>query len=187
MDNAHQTAAAKKPDPQELVDAIFPQKNIRKLKELLKKGADPNARVLFGGIPVFTAIINGGEESVDILKLLVAHGADLETVRKGVGFTPLMQAANNLKPDVVAFLLEHDVDLHKRTPDGRTALDIASQHRETDIANMLREAIETRARRLCEAETAAVTEKERLRHETVVTKQQHLQKTQRKLILRRSI
>ena len=62
--------------------------------------------------------------SLDILKLLVANGADVNRVSKNDGRSPLHIACLQTRPDVVVWLLEHGADVTKLNNQGKTALDL---------------------------------------------------------------
>ena len=75
-----------------------------------------------------TASLNQGPSSVDIAKILIADGADVNAKSKK-GVTPLMVAAAHDNPPLVSLLLQKGADPKIKTPDGKTALDIAKDNR----------------------------------------------------------
>src|SRR4051812_43514020 len=130
-----QTTAAQKPDPQELVTAIYIG-DMDRIKDLLAQSADPDAVSALGSSPALVAIMNGKtNQKIEILKLLISYGADMEIRRKKYEWTPLMQAANNDCVDVVSLLLGHGVNIDKKDKDGLTALDIAEKNNHYEIAD----------------------------------------------------
>ena len=98
-------------------------KSLEEIKELLKKGADVNAKDKFGRTALMKAAIIG---QLDVVKYLVEHGADLEA-KDGYGSTALMMSATWGELDVVKCLAEHGADLEAKDGDGRTALIIAAK------------------------------------------------------------
>jgi quinoprotein dehydrogenase-associated probable ABC transporter substrate-binding protein len=75
-----------------------------------------------------TASLNQGPSSVDIARILIADGADVNAKSKK-GVTPLMVAAAHDNPPLVSLLLQKGADPKIKTPDGKTALDIAKDNR----------------------------------------------------------
>ncbi len=66
-----------------------------------------------------------------ICSMLIAHGADVNTVADG-GVTALMLAAQNAKLDVVALLLKNGAKAGMKDSGGKTALDHATTAEITD-------------------------------------------------------
>jgi ankyrin repeat protein len=120
------------------------------VKDLLKKGADPNAQTVDGARPL---LIAAKLRNSDLIRILIENGADVNGKDRN-GMTPLMAAAsmgqaknaevligagadlnamdNNritalmwatLKgfPDVVKILLARGADVHGKTKEGLTA------------------------------------------------------------------
>jgi ankyrin repeat protein len=92
-----------------------------RVKELLKKGANPNTKDVFGRTPLHEAASEG---SVDVVKLLLEHGAD-PNIQDEVGWTPLHSAALWGHDDVVKLLLVYGADPTVKDKDERTPLDLA--------------------------------------------------------------
>jgi len=68
---------------------------------------------------------------LDMVKLLIANGADVNAVAEG-GETPLMLAALNEKQDVVDYLLAHGAKAKPKDAKGQTALDYAQKGKVED-------------------------------------------------------
>ena len=84
-----------------------------RIREALEGGADPEARELFGGTPMLSAVEN---RRLDVIRLLVEAGAEPDTPRLGMDeFTPLHAAAQRDNLDTVLLLLELGADARKRT------------------------------------------------------------------------
>ena len=93
-------------------------KSLEEIKELLKKGADLEAKDGDGDTALVGAATRG---QLDVVKCLVELGADLEA-KDGDGRTALMMAASWGELDVVKFLVEHGADVNAKGEGGRTAL-----------------------------------------------------------------
>lgn len=92
--------------------------NVQRIHELLKAGADLEARDLDGHTPLLVAVSMEQSEAVD--RLLEA-GADLSTRDYG-GNTALHIAAQASNPDLTARLLEANANPNIRNEQGRTPL-----------------------------------------------------------------
>ncbi len=107
--------------------------NIEIIQLLLQAGANPNS----GGIddpPLHRAI---QMERIDIIEILIKAGANLNQ-RNASNFTPLMEAANNGKFEMVKFLVETGkVYINAKDEDGETALDKARYWGYEEIINYL--------------------------------------------------
>ncbi len=68
-----------------------------------------------------------GAEPVDIAKLLIEKGADVNATTS-LDETPLMFAAANDNSPLIGLLVQKKADMDAKTKDGKTALDIAKEH-----------------------------------------------------------
>ena len=101
---------------------------------LLKNGARIDQRGAHGLTPLISAARSG---AIHAIRMLAAHGADLN-VRAGVnGWTPLMHAIHKLRVDSVGALLDAGADVNARSPDGMTPLMMASSYGYTEIVEIL--------------------------------------------------
>lgn len=95
------------------------------VQELLKGGANPNVR--HGG----AALVEGsfwGPEHLEIVKLLLDAGADINQT-SSAGWTPLIAAAApGNRPNLVDFLLSRGANVNLKSEEGRTALIYAVRH-----------------------------------------------------------
>jgi ankyrin repeat protein len=74
---------------------------------------------------------------IDAVKKLLAEGTDVNEVAisgPAEGYTCLMMASRNKRPDLVEFLIEHGADINIKEGDGETALSLAEK--EDDIEMM---------------------------------------------------
>ena len=108
-------------------------KSLEEIKELLKKGADLEAKDKDGITALIEAVSCG---MLDVVKCLAEHGADLEAKDK-YGNTALMKAAYKGQLDVVKCFVELGADLEAKDKDGRTALMEAAFWGKLDVVKCL--------------------------------------------------
>ncbi|TDA41701.1 MAG: hypothetical protein DSO07_03190 [Thermoproteota archaeon] len=115
-----------------LIIAVY-QRDLEKVKELLDRGADVNAKDIFGDTPLHIAARNG---HLDIVKLLLERGADVNA-RNESGDTPLTAAAANGHLDVVRFLVNRGADIDARNDSDCTPLHIAAIRGHLNVVKFL--------------------------------------------------
>ena len=101
---------------------------------LLEAGANPNATHLPAGETALLRCASTG--SVEAVKSLVAHGADVNAKEAG-GQTPLMWALEQRHPEVVRVLVDHGADVNAISAGGFTALLFAARHGDVDSGRLL--------------------------------------------------
>ena len=74
--------------------------------------------------------------SVDVLRILIEAGANVNATQHG-GYTPLLQAAAAGKKDLVILLLQHGARLDCLCDQGKSAIDYAKERGHTEIADTL--------------------------------------------------
>ena len=109
--------------------------DVRKVRELLDRGANVNARDEYGWTPLHLAAYRGYAE---VARLLLDRGANVDA-RDDVGDTPLHWAAHDGHLDVVELLLEHGADVNARAKDGATPLHAAAVNGRVDVVELLLE------------------------------------------------
>lgn len=102
-----------------------------KVQSLLKAGADPNARNIFG----LTALMQGSQ--VDTAQALLDGGADVNAKHREHGGTALDGAALNGYTDKVQVLLARGADVNAKDNYGVTALMLAASRGPTEIVRAL--------------------------------------------------
>jgi ankyrin repeat protein len=80
--------------------------------------------------------LNQGPSSVEIAKLLIAKGGNVNARSKG-GVTPLMVAAAHDNAVLAGVLIQSGADIGAKTAAGKTALDIAKANRNASAAQQI--------------------------------------------------
>jgi hypothetical protein len=107
---------------------------IRLLDNLLAAGADPDAQVSSGQSALGAAAAAGQTATA---RALIARGAHVDTRTPLTFDTPLTEAAQMNRLDMVRLLLDSDADVNARDVLGRTALDWARENSNADMAQLL--------------------------------------------------
>ena len=109
--------------------------DVNLVKELLEKGANPNAKDRFNQTPLHFAARHG---HVEVVKLLLEYKADPNAKDKD-SVTPLHAAASNGRVDVVKLLLEYGADPKVEDKDGDTPLDLARKRGHREVVFLIEE------------------------------------------------
>jgi ankyrin repeat protein len=129
-------ALAAPPDDAGLVDAAAHGDTTR-ITRLLASGGSVNAVVPgrdgFDLTPVAAAVLH---DHLPAVKLLVAHGADLES-HSYAGQTPLLLAARYDHREIAEFLIARHADLNARPADGLTPLMYAALNGDMALVKLL--------------------------------------------------
>ena len=102
---------------QQMVEAAFVCDLVR-VRTLLARGADPNARDEDGRTPLFSAVLGG---SVALLGLLLESRADVNA-RDGRGATALHVAAEEVLFEAATLLVGRGADVNAQDDEGNTPL-----------------------------------------------------------------
>ncbi len=109
--------------------------NFEKVKELINKGADIEAKDNNGYTSLIWASSNGHS---DVVKVLLEKGADIEA--KNVdGDTSLIWASYRGCSEAVKLLLEKGADIEAKDEDGQTSLMWASRRGHSEVVELLLE------------------------------------------------
>jgi ankyrin repeat protein len=101
----------------ELADAAFIC-DVARVRDLLTRGADPDARNDEGRPPLVSAVLGG---SLPLLEVLLDGGADVNATDPH-GWTPLHFAAQEVLPDMAARLVARGADINAQDEEGNTPL-----------------------------------------------------------------
>jgi cytohesin len=117
-----------------VIDAIN-RGDLNRIKELVSKGADVNARV--GGVtPLLYAAVRGQKE---IAEFLISKGSDVnveDDLDEG-GRTALMHATLNGHVEIVDLLISKGADIDAKSREGKTALLYALWNKKKEITSLL--------------------------------------------------
>jgi ankyrin repeat protein len=106
--------------------------DLPRVKALLAKGTDVNAKNANGATALFGASYYG---NLDVVQALLAKGADINA--RSNGATALFVASQEGHFPVVQVLLAKGADVNANASDGRTALDAAKGGGHTDVVDLL--------------------------------------------------
>jgi len=104
------------------------------VKTLIDHSADPNLARSSGETPLMTAAHSG---NVDVVKLLLAHDANVNAKENTRGQTALMLSVAENHEDVARVLIENHADVKARSKNRFTAFQFAVQQGNLAIARML--------------------------------------------------
>lgn len=107
-----------------------------KVRSLLARGANPNAREINGRGPLWWACTS--DRRLEIARLLIARGANINA-RDKEGKTPLMIAAQG-NMQILKLLLSKGANIHLKDNKGQTAFKIATRYHWREIAKVLKQA-----------------------------------------------
>lgn len=115
------------------LSAFFGHRNVVEL--VLAHGANPN---LPSHNSQHVAPLNSAAagQHIEIARVLIAHGADVNARQTG-GFVPLHSAAQNGQIEMIRLLIEHGADANAKSEVGMTSFDFAIQANHNDAANLL--------------------------------------------------
>ena len=101
---------------------------------MLDQGANINAQTSEGETAMLVAGVLTND--LDLVALLVERGADVNLSNKN-GCTPLMDAAELGKNDILEYLLNNGADINAKKINGISALDLARNTENSDAIEML--------------------------------------------------
>ncbi|XP_058429134.1 ankyrin repeat and SOCS box protein 3 isoform X1 [Marmota monax] len=101
---------------------------------LLEAGADPNATTLEETTPLFLAVENG---QIDVLRLLLRHGANVNGSHSMCGWNSLHQASFQENAEIIKLLLKKGANKECQDDFGITPLFVAAQYGKLESLNIL--------------------------------------------------
>ena len=125
-------ALAGSSEDSQLIQALK-DSNASSVKDLLKGGANANAKQMDGTTALEWAVSRNDAESV---KLLIGAGADVKAANR-YGVSPLLIACNDAGVPIVEELLKAGADPNSAMPEGETALMTAARVGNVDIIRAL--------------------------------------------------
>lgn len=115
--------------------AAFKAQDFDAVRQHIAAGTDVNQKGTFAGLtPLHRAAYYG---LTDLVKLLLAHGADVHATEE-VGWTPLHYAAAMSHPEIVELLLTEGADIDAKDNGGDTPLDAVLLGHDKKTADLLR-------------------------------------------------
>jgi ankyrin repeat protein len=111
--------------------------DLREVQRLVKEGADVNSKDIYGGTPLMIA---AGTGNLEIVRLLLDNGADINATRDGSDATALMNAVKGSNVEVVKLLIEKGADVNtvvEMGDENMTAMDFAAISGNVEILKML--------------------------------------------------
>jgi ankyrin repeat protein/mRNA-degrading endonuclease RelE of RelBE toxin-antitoxin system len=97
---------------------------MQQVRRLLKDGADPNSMYAVNEMGSTPLHIATSHDSLEMVKLLVEHGADMEA-RDHQGNTPFFFACVPKENSIMEYMLDQGANINMRTAQGGTALGMA--------------------------------------------------------------
>jgi len=123
---------AKGATPQSTIHLAASAGDLARVKSLIEKGTDINARDKGGETPLFLAVLAKTDE---VAEFLIAKGADIDA-RDNLGMTPLYYALEGGSKNMIELLISKGADVNATNKFGATPLHVASQ-RTKDVVELL--------------------------------------------------
>ncbi|MFY2559780.1 ankyrin repeat domain-containing protein [Corallococcus terminator] len=121
----------------DLLEAIV-QHELERVRALLERGADPNLPRDDGWRPLHVAIGQiGAGGTIDFIKLLLEHGADVNAWDANHHETPILSAMEPPELEVARVLLEAGADPNVRRSTHESPLQLAVEHEHLEMTALL--------------------------------------------------
>jgi len=124
-----------------LMAACYLSEEVARL--LIEKGADVTAKSN-DGTGTFTYCfmgIMGGKTSTGLAELMLSKGANVDDAAPSgeiAGYTCLMMASRNGKPELVKFLVKNGANVNAKAKDGSTPLGLATKENDAEMVELLK-------------------------------------------------
>jgi ankyrin repeat protein len=120
-----------------LITAII-QRDLRRVESLVSQGADPNAPDNKGWRPLHAAISQADfERSIEFVKLLLKHGANVNEWDVNHNDTPILCACDPPNLAMARVLLEAGADPNALRSDGESPLRLCAAAKDLEMAKLL--------------------------------------------------
>lgn len=119
-----------------ICENMYNRHGISRIKELLDNGAKPDIKDLDGMSPISVCARDGLQVHLEIMKLLINAGADVNQ-RDNYGKSLIYQATYNTKIDIMKFLLSKNANINLKNNIGYTPLHLAVNLSDFDSLNLL--------------------------------------------------
>jgi ankyrin repeat protein len=109
---------------------------------LVSKGAEINVKDGTGAFTLCILAVMDESVPITLAEFLLSRGANVdETDSSGpmAGYTCLMMAAGNQKPELVKFLVKNGANINAKTKDGATPLNMAIRENDAVIIKLLKD------------------------------------------------
>ena len=119
---------------EELLHFACKNGQISLIRNLLKDIVDINALNAKGLTPLHLTVIEG---NIEVTKLLISEGANIEIKDSRSKSSPLLYACQNGRTKLLQLLLESGSDINAKSADGTSAIHFATQSGRTDMVKLL--------------------------------------------------
>ena len=122
-----------------ICENIFNHHGCSRIQELLDNGAKPDIKDLDGMSPLSVCARNGFNIHLDIMKLLMIAGVDVNQ-KDNSGDSPIHYAASGKNIDIIKLLLNKNANINEKNNKGYSPLHIATMMGNLDYVNILLDA-----------------------------------------------
>lgn len=110
---------------------------IQRIRQLIADGAKPDIKDANGCTALLVCARNGGPNNLNIIKVLLDAGADVNQANVTYNYTPLIYSANKGHIEIVRELIRRGVDVRFMNKGGRAAIEYAAESGHIDVVKEL--------------------------------------------------